>query len=250
MLVVILIAYMILAYFLLKNKNEYLIIGICIPFLGILLVWICDYTMNHLSKEKYIQSEIENYNFEYVQNVDLNNELNVVPMNETLSVNDYNLRRKSIMNMLQNDDLEEYLDVLHSALDNEDSETSHYATAVIIEMQNKIIDTLMMKKELYEKNITDESSIYEWNEALLKVINSGLFSEANILKYQFMYQELSNHILENQKVNENYFYERIQYDFKQKDYSHVYSLLLRYKEQYPASEDMILCFIQYYVETK
>lgn len=249
------VAYYIVAvlYLMIRRfKSIYMIVLVLgIPFFGILVAELGNYySKKYEEEEKFGIAEETKMDFFRVQEVNVQKEIDVVPMDEALSLNEVNIRRQAVMRTLLSDNLEEYLSVLQKALGNEDTETSHYATTVILEMQNKVMDTLMKQEVAYRSNPRDEEIMYLLNDSLLKVINSGLFNERNIIKYNRMYVELSDHILMRDIVDEHYLFERIQYDFKQKNYTHAYSLCKRYKIFYPSSEDMVLCHIQYYVDTK
>lgn len=240
--------------YLLIRRHKTLYIWTCVllvPFLGIILSETCYYFIQKYANDSKVDFN-ENVELDLfkVQEVNVQSEINVIPMDEALSLNEVSIRRQTVMKTLVSDNLDEYLAVLQKALENEDTETSHYATAVILEMQNKVMDTLMKQEIAYRNHPEDEEILYMWNDSLLKVINSGLFNEKNIMKYSRMYVELSDRILENEEIDEHYLLERIQYDFSNKNYTHAYPLCLRYKRLYPQSEDMVLCFIQYYVETK
>lgn len=228
-----------------------LIVIFCIPFLGILIYEAGIYFVKKYANTEKVGLDTEkDMEFFRVQEINVQNEINVIPMDEALSLNEVSIRRQTVMKTLLSENLEAYLAVLKKALENEDTETSHYATTVILEMQNKIMDALMKQEVAYRANPQDEEILFLWNDSLLKVLNSGLFNEKNIIKYSRMYVELSDKILMNDSVDQHYLLERILYDFVRKDYTHAYSLCVRYKDLYPQSEDMVLCFMQYYVDTK
>ena len=79
-------------------------------------------------------------------------ELNNVPMEEALKINDYELRRKMVMDTLKEDNTLDYLNVLKEALENEDSETSHYASSIIMLLQEKTQKQILAKEKALEED--------------------------------------------------------------------------------------------------
>lgn len=64
---------------------------------------------------------------------DLERDINIVPMQETLIVSDVRRRRKMLLDVLKKD-IRRSLGAIAIALDNPDSETSHYAASVIMDV--------------------------------------------------------------------------------------------------------------------
>ena len=72
---------------------------------------------------------------------------NIVPLEEALIVNEPELRRELIMNVL-NDNPEEYVELLKQARMNEDVEVVHYAITAMVEL-SKEYDSKLQELESF-----------------------------------------------------------------------------------------------------
>lgn len=81
-----------------------------------------------MSDVSFDRSKMKNYT-----PADLDRDINIVPMQETLVVSDVRRRRKMLLDVLKKD-IRHSLGAIAMALDNPDSETSHYAASVIMDV--------------------------------------------------------------------------------------------------------------------
>lgn len=229
------------------------VITFYIPFLGFLLIFFI-----HKNEKNQKIQDIESLFFGdgerslesiYLRKIDKNEELAIVSMEEALNLNEYGVRRKMVMDTLQDDDTIIYLDGLKKALVNEDIETSHYATAVIMEMQRKINDRLVTMEIAYRKDPNNKENEIKYEECLEKIIFSNIYDERNLLKYYEQYKQLSNQILERDEIPERYYLNRIRIDMKTGDFTNAGILCKVYEKNYQYSEDMVICYIKYCVLT-
>lgn len=103
----------------------------------------------------------------------------IVPLEEALLINDPIRRRRLMLNILRKDP-ESYLDVLLIARFNEDTETAHYATATIMELQRNLqLDIQRCQTEL-SKRVGDLELWHEYIELITRYVQSGLL-EGRIL---------------------------------------------------------------------
>ena len=74
---------------------------------------------------------------------------NIVPLEEALIVNEPELRRELIMNVL-NDNPEEYVELLKQARMNEDVEVVHYAITAMVELSKEYDSKLQELERLHQ----------------------------------------------------------------------------------------------------
>lgn len=235
-----------------KQETIYRLIWLTmIPVVGFILLGIIDYFAkpSHGELEEYFNvmnsKEIENMG--YLRPINVEDEVNKIAMEEALSINEFKTRRKMVMDTLQEENILGYLEVLKKALSNEDTETVHYATAVIINLQNKINQLAIEKEEAYLRNSYSKKVISEWEECLERIIFSGVYDEYYLYKYIRKYKALSEQVLMKEEVEERYYLNRLRLDFKYKDLTHAGEMCEIYKARYPRSEDMVICYMKYYV---
>lgn len=217
--------------------------------LFILMDWPSLYSKQQQLDHYYIGNEDRGADLLYLRPLSLQNELNKVPMEEALSINTYSVRRKVVMDTLQYNTIE-YLDLLKKALNNEDTETSHYATAVIMDLQSRLSDSILKYKNLYHQSPRDKQLRCQYENILAQIIFSDLFDQRNLTQYLRDYEALMNDIFNEADIEEVYYINRLQYDFIIKNYQDAYEVCNRYQVAYSHSENMVIYTIKYYVLIK
>lgn len=231
-----------------------LLLCIILPVAGFIFVWIKDYYAE--KKEGKDFSEIFEGNsffrdeLKVLKPIDRNKELNRVPMKEALVINDYELRRKMVMDTLMEDNTLEYIDMLKEALENEDSETSHYASSIIMQMQAKVQNRMTQREKEFERNPEDPEVMVLYERELFELLTSRLLEQDNLRRYFLRYKKLSDRLLEQESPEEEYIQHRLQVCFLEKNYTEAIPILDRYLELYPKSEDAVLCKIKLCIYTK
>ncbi len=106
----------------------------------------------------------------------------MVPLEEALLINDHNKRRTLMMNILRSDPMQ-YLDLLLIARFNDDTETAHYATATIMELQRQFQLELQQRQAELARHEEDIEKHREYVNYLSKYCESGLL-EGQLLRRQ------------------------------------------------------------------
>ena len=106
----------------------------------------------------------------------------IVPLEEALLINDPHKRRSLMMNVLRSDPMR-YLDLLLVARNNDDSETAHYATATIMEIQRHFQLELQQLQLKLTKGTVRLETHRQYIELLQRYCQSGLL-EGQLLRRQ------------------------------------------------------------------
>lgn len=104
---------------------------------------------------------------------DLNNERNVVPLQEALILNDPKLRRGMLLDVLY-ENSEDYHDLLHEAIDNEDGEVVHYATTAMAEISKAYEYSLQQYEKAYANDPENEKILREYCSFLGRYLDMNL----------------------------------------------------------------------------
>jgi nuclear transport factor 2 (NTF2) superfamily protein len=185
----------------------------------------------------------------YLKPLNKQKEINKVSIEEALNLNSNAYKRQMVMDTLNSDNVLDYIDVLKKALNNTDSETVHYATAVIMETQRKLVDSLLKLRKMYQNDRDDRQAIINYEEALSNTIFSGVFDENNLVKYYEWYKELSDRLLKEDWALESFYDNRIKLDFVLEDYKHAKETCEQFKKQNPYSELMVNRYMEYCILT-
>ena len=105
-----------------------------------------------------------------------------VPLEEALLINDPHKRRNLMMNILRSDPMR-YLDLLLIARYNDDTETAHYATASIMEIQRQF----QLDLQQYQLELTKQDASFDTHRQYIELLSryclSGLL-EGQLLRRQ------------------------------------------------------------------
>lgn len=230
------------------------VICLLIPIFGFIIIWTIDF-INKRNQDKSYEDLFAGESFfqdelKILTPLDLEKERDRVPLEEVLLLNNNSMRRKSIINTLAENNIEDYLDILKEALNNDDGETSHYASSIITQVQTKLQNQIREEEKNYQNNPNDMviASVYETN--LYELLNSGILDLGNSKRYLAQYNEVSDMLLESSHPSEDIFQHRIEVLFSSNDYSSLRLLIDRYLEAYPASENAVMAKMRLYIETR
>jgi len=232
------------------------VLSLALPMVGFVFLWICDaFAERKISKTKsyselYLDDDFNPDNFKLLQNPNYEKESNYVSMEEALKIGTYDYRRKMIMQLLEEDDTMQYVDILQRALENEDSETTHYASTVIMEMQRKVQEELMEAEVQFEKDVENIEIASRWEALLFKVLCSNLYDDFNKRRYFIKYVKVNDKLLESELPEEKFLIHRIHVMLMEKNYTGAQELCNRYLNCYPRSEDAILYQLETYIQAK
>lgn len=111
----------------------------------------------------------------------------IVPLEEAILIDDPKNRRKFMLQTLYEDPLK-YLDILMLAKNNDDVETSHYATTTIANTQRQFHLATQNLAAVVQKHPENIQALDEYIETLEKYIVSGLLEEHLLRNMRLEYQ--------------------------------------------------------------
>ena len=229
-----------------------LVLCLFLPGAGFVFLWFCDWLAEKQKPKDYswlyVADDFHRDRLSYLQEPDREKELNQVPMEEALTINDFSFRRGMIMQLLNGENTLQYLDVLHSALGNEDTETTHYASAVIMELQRKVQEELIQREVRFERSPDNPDVAREWESLLYQVLKTSLFDAHNRRRYFPKYYRVSDVLLAQKE--EAFYLHRIQVLFLEGNYTRAEEFCRAFLERFPRSEDAVLCQLELFIKTK
>lgn len=225
-----------------------LVFALLFPFLGFLFCKLIDYFQKKRPQEQ--MDELYLGHGEMLDELDLlrpmerQEEIDKAPAVDTLRTGEYHTRRKMIMDTLKEEDTAEYLPMLREALLNEDMETSHYASTVIMDLQKRIQTGVLEKQRAFERDPQDPARQEELEEALYQVIESKAFDENNLARYYALYSQVSNALLEREDLQPQWLHRRVAMDLRTGENIHAKETASRYLAAFPQDEDAVVDVIQ------
>ncbi|MGB8452022.1 MAG: hypothetical protein WCD89_06790 [Anaerocolumna sp.] len=128
-------------------------------------------------------------NLEMIIGPDFNKEINVVPVEEALLISDNFNKRRVILDVLK-EDYNNSLIVITSALESEDSETSHYVASVIADVKSNFKVTVQKMQENSEKYPEDIEIRYLLIDYIHQFLVKNVLSEIEEITYIQQYMQL------------------------------------------------------------
>lgn len=161
-----------------KSKQERLacfIIAFFFPVGGAVTILVLQYSRN--KRVKVIEEDpIKNTVVLFADRINVEKEINIVPLEETLLINEKKIKRQQLIDTLKKD-LSSNIDMLKIALKDEDIETSHYAASAVFELRRKLDLKIQAISVLYENNKSDQEVSREYARTLEEYLNSKLLEE-------------------------------------------------------------------------
>ncbi|QWU13993.1 hypothetical protein SAMN04487895_101261 [Paenibacillus sophorae] len=165
------------------------------PLIGFLLplFWPqrhrCDESQRIQSLEAYLRQDANADPFKVSHLSEAEKELNIVPLEEALLVNDLTSRRRTMIDLLKQD-ATEHLEVLRMAVGNEDTETSHYAVSAVVEIKRKLNQSLQEFSVRYETSRDDAHFLASYAEVLQNYMRSGFLDGSTLLQLKHSLAEV------------------------------------------------------------
>lgn len=174
--------------FILRRKGAALqaMILISCPFLGILVIWVM---FKKTAQDGQLPEWLirrEEYKDVSLQAPNREIETNIIPFQDALMLNDNNIKRKTLINLLKEESLHQS-NALALALKSEDTETSHYAATALQQAKSQIMKELKrLEGKLREDNAGLET-IKQYVDVLKQSVQMEFLDPKTRKKYMYLY---------------------------------------------------------------
>jgi tetratricopeptide (TPR) repeat protein len=177
------------------------VIVLFIPFFGFLALVLSD-LFKFRAKSLDMPTSHNRYEYKYRETVDHKKTNDLVPLEEVLLINDASVKRKVLLEIFKTSP-ERYVRNLKSAMNDPDTETSHYASAALMEIKRKYVNSLIKMGETLKENPEDMESSREYAELLYKYISSGILETQNLQRYKEEFVAIAGRLLSQEDRNLN-----------------------------------------------
>jgi tetratricopeptide (TPR) repeat protein len=154
----------------------------------------------------YDELSFDKTKLEFAESVNKERELEILPMEEVLTVSADQDRRRAMLNMLKMD-MGENLNLIRKAVENDDTETAHYAAAALTNAFNQFNVELNDLQVKYDKDRSNLEANTEFLDSVLRILNSGGLSGTEESKYYFLYINLVTNLekYHSEAITEEYY---------------------------------------------
>lgn len=245
-----------LFYLFRKRKDAYirLIIMTFLPVGGLLIYCALDIYWIIIDKNgplNYLEAfskgtEIDSFS---MRKSNIEKEINVIPIEEALILNDNTTKRTLIIEVLKNDTYQ-YIGFLTKALKDSDTETSHYAATAVTEIKRKLMLAIQMMEVRYEESKNDIEYLKAYSDVLKKYLESGLLDDRDLEKYSINYVNVLKNILDLGNMEEFYFEEKVNYDIRLQRFDTAIEYCMMYKNYLKDSDKPYILLLKIYYTLK
>lgn len=137
----------------------------------------------------YLELTFSKEKKEFAKQTDYETEKEFVPLEEALIISDVQDKRRALLNVLKSD-VSNSMKSLVKALDNEDSETAHYAASALMDVLQQYSKKLSNLSLKFKENPEDLEINKEYADTTFQYISSGALGEIEVKKYARLYVDL------------------------------------------------------------
>lgn len=229
-----------------------MVISLFLPLVGVVTMKLVDYfyEQNPYAQmdELYLGRGELTDELQLLRAVDSQQAAKTAPGVDVLQLDNYDERRRMVMNTLRQSDTADYMDVLRRALVNEDRETSHYASVVIMDLQERMQRQLVAVERRLREDPDNPDALYALEEELYSIIRSEVIDENSLPRYYNRYIQVSDELLAQASPSAECFHRRIKVDLKTHDSTHAKETAERFLTSNPDSEDAVVDMINVCVQ--
>ncbi|WP_310832545.1 hypothetical protein [Paenibacillus pedocola] len=176
---------------------------------------------------------------------DIDKEVNVVPLEEALLVGDLSNRRRTMIDLL-NQDATDYLEVLRLAVANEDTETSHYAVSALVEIKRKLNRSIQRLSVRYESSRDDAGFLNGYAEVLRNYIRSGFLDTGTLERLKYDLAEVLQYLIEADPGAFSIYEEKAGIELELGNFAAAERVALQFEERFPDREEPYLLLMKLY----
>lgn len=144
-------------------------------------------------------------------------ERNVVPFDDVLLLNDNKMKRKMLLDLLKNESLQS-IDFLKTAIQDEDTETSHYAATAISDVKRKLLSAMQKLEAQIDQDPYDFSLVSSYCEVLKQYIEIEFLDERTKERSMYNYSLALEKLIEIKPREKEYYIEKINCDLQLKEF--------------------------------
>lgn len=178
-----------------KEKEKYVLLSVFIflcPLTGVCFLSFSHLLYLTLSTKNVDMNEISfsRKRAKRFEEADVEREINIAPMQEVLIVSDVKRRRKMLLDVAKRD-VRKSLGTIAIALENSDSETSHYAASLIMDALSEFRGTVQNMLVQLKKDPSDHDLSLLLFQYIYEVLRQGVFSSEENRSYTYTLEEVA-----------------------------------------------------------
>lgn len=243
----------VISFFKTKSKQNAIAITIGLIFfpIGGVLIFVVYFVDKYFNDETTSVTEVANEGspFKFRSDIVVTDEMNVLPINDILTISDVRIKRERFLSTIKKD-ISHHTTFIKEALSNEDSETSHYAAAIIQETKRKMDLQVQELRTLYYKDKYNLEVMKGYADFLLTYLSIDFFDDISKNKFTHEYIEVVEMLIQKRVYDEKYIIMLIDLYLAKYNYEDAARFGKIYYNRYPESINKYLSNMKIYYSTK
>lgn len=189
---------------LIRFSSQLLPVVVLVPGAGVVVALLAEYNSRlHKTGGRKIELEELRLQEDDLRLSRLDNEEQeeqIIPLEEAMSVNEAEVRRKLMLDILH-ENPGAYVELLQKARLDEDIEVTHYASTAMMEMQREFELELQKAETEYRKNPDQYENVNQYLNILNRYLHSGLIGDNIRFVYRTRYEQILKQKIEMEPEN-------------------------------------------------
>ena len=233
------------SFYVLSRKKENGLIKVLLinflPVMGYVLIIYLFKPIKETNSELAVEVEgdftnLDKEDFSNIyHSINIENEINVVPIQDALLINDNKVKRKLLIHSLKENSIQNPR-VLEKALQSDDSETSHYAATAIMEMKRKLMNAIQELASRLDQDSENTDLMRSYEEVIKKYLESGFLDEGTYKQYQSLHSSMLERILKSGQGQRQHYIDKINCDLSLKEFEKAAYQSERFIDHFPNDE--------------
>jgi len=232
-----------------------LVVVFFLPVFGILFFIISGVLNKSVKRQKksirdYLKYIHDRSHIYHEEALDFESEINTVPLKDTLEFKDNKAKRAYLIYILKKD-FSRYIKGLKLAIKSNDSETSHYAAAALLEIKKQFELLIQSSSDKYNEDKDNLKYMLDYIDVLKKYLKSAVADRVDYFDYLGKYSDaLKKMLLKYKADDEIYWVDKISADIELGDYESALEFCRLFKKQFPNSEKPYLSLMKLFYAVK
>ncbi len=186
-----------------------------------------------------------------VERPDESDEINLIPMEEAIMINDKENLRNLLLTVLRGD-VKKSINAVTKALNSSDSEASHYAASAIMDIMNEFQKTLQKFYAQMDADPNDTEVMVLYINYLSEMLGAGFLSELEEKTYIYSLQKVCKRLFhaDPTQLNPMHYTALISLLTKINDLQSSELWIQRFTTNYPDHIEMYRCALHHYFSIK
>lgn len=234
--------------------QRHLLLAVLVPLWGGIMITLAEvYTKSNKAGDRQNElPKLEDLKSSLIQRPILPEESvknRVIPLEEALMLEDPAIRRRLILEIVQ-EDPKHYISLLKKVRLGEDPEVSHYASTAIMQVQRVYETDLRLKEQHMKQHKNNEDFTQDYLDTVLEYINSGLLADNAVAAQRKKLNTTYVKLLTDQEGTKELYHNTIDNLIELNDFTAARSLLLEADKRWKYDEDMLLLKLKLSHKTK